>query len=162
MQVSPAQLRIEITESVFMDSSGVRVQHLNELRELGIQVSMDDFGTGFSNLAYLKHLPVDCLKIDRAFVKDIQAGGADEAIVKAIIGMADSLGMSTVAEGVETQEQARRLCDLGTTYIQGFYYSPPVAADICGRMLRCSETNSYPRLPDSTGSSTASESDKAA
>jgi diguanylate cyclase (GGDEF)-like protein/PAS domain S-box-containing protein len=161
-QVSPAQLRIEITESVFMDSSGVRVQHLNELRELGIQVSMDDFGTGFSNLAYLKHLPVDCLKIDRAFVRDIHAGGADEAIVKAIIGMADSLGMSTVAEGVETQEQARRLCDLGTTYIQGFYYSPPVAADICGRMLRSSDSNSYPRLPDSAASAAASESHKAA
>jgi diguanylate cyclase (GGDEF)-like protein/PAS domain S-box-containing protein len=157
-QVSPAQLRIEITESVFMDSSGVRVQHLNEIRELGIQVSMDDFGTGFSNLAYLKHLPVDCLKIDRAFVKDIHAAGADEAIVKAIIGMAHSLGMSTVAEGVETQEQARRLCDLGATYIQGFYYSPPVAADICGRMLRGSDTNSYPRLPASAEIATASES----
>lgn len=145
-QISPALLRVEITESVFMDSSDLRIQHLNELRELGIQVSVDDFGTGFSNLAYLKHLPVDCLKIDRAFVRDIHAGSADEAIVKAIIGMARSLGMSTVAEGVETQEQARRLCDLGATYMQGFYYSPPVAADICGRMLGGSELSSHTRM----------------
>lgn len=134
-QISPVLLRIEITESVFMGSSDIRVQHLNDLRDLGILVSVDDFGTGFSNLAYLKHLPVDCLKIDRAFVRDIHAGGADEAIVKAIIGMAHSLGMSTVAEGVETQDQVRQLRDLGATYMQGFYYSPPVAADICARML---------------------------
>jgi diguanylate cyclase (GGDEF)-like protein/PAS domain S-box-containing protein len=135
-QISPSLLRIEITESVFMDAADVRVQHLNELRQLGIQVSVDDFGTGYSSLAYLKHLPVDCLKIDRAFVRDITAGGADEEIVKAIIHMADKLGLSTVAEGVETQEQARRLSELGATYIQGYYYSPPVAADACGRLLR--------------------------
>ena len=134
-QVSPVLFRIEITESVFMGSSDVRVGHLNDLRDLGILVSVDDFGTGFSNLAYLKHLPIDCLKIDRAFVRDIHAGGPDEAIVKAVVGMARSLGMSTVAEGVETQEQVRRLRELGATYMQGFFYSPPIAPDICGRML---------------------------
>ncbi len=134
-KISPSLLRIEITESVFMDASDIRVQHLNELRRLGVQVSVDDFGTGYSSLAYLKHLPVDCLKIDRAFVRDIESGSADEVIVKAIIRMAQSLGLSTVAEGVETPEQARRLRDLGATYIQGFYFSPPLAADACRRLL---------------------------
>jgi diguanylate cyclase (GGDEF)-like protein/PAS domain S-box-containing protein len=134
-QISPSLLRIEITESVFLEASDVRVGHLNEMRRMGIEVSVDDFGTGYSNLAYLKHLPVDCLKIDRAFVRDIDAGGADEEIVKAIIRMANGLGLSTVAEGVETQEQARRLRELGATFLQGFYFSPPVAADVCARLL---------------------------
>ena len=143
-QISPVLLRVEITESVFMGSSDVRVQHLNELRDLGILVSVDDFGTGFSNLAYLKHLPIDCLKIDRAFVRDIHAGGPDEAIVKAVIGMARSLGLATVAEGVETQEQVRRLRELGVTYMQGFFYSPPVPADLCVRMLAAASPDSDP------------------
>jgi len=146
-QISPSLLRIEITESVFMDNSDIRVQHLAELRRLGIQVSVDDFGTGYSNLAYLKHLPIDCLKIDRAFVRDIDSGGADEKIVNAIIRMADSLKLSTVAEGVETQEQARRLSDLGVTYVQGFYFSPPLAADVCGRLLRPTDATAETQVP---------------
>ncbi len=135
-KISASLLRIEITESVFMDASDLRVQHLSELRRLGVQVSVDDFGTGYSSLAYLKNLPVDCLKIDRAFVRDIETGSADEVIVKAIIRMAQSLGLSTVAEGVETPEQARQLRDLGATYIQGFYFSPPLGAEACRRLLR--------------------------
>src|SRR3569833_843104 len=146
-QISPSLLRIEITESVFMDNSDIRVQHLAELRRLGIQVSVDDFGTGYSNRAYLKHLPIDCLKIDRAFVRDIDSGGADEKIVNAIIRMADSLKLSTVAEGVETQEQARRLSDLGVTYVQGFYFSPPLAADVCGRLLRPTDATAETQVP---------------
>jgi diguanylate cyclase (GGDEF)-like protein/PAS domain S-box-containing protein len=134
-QISPSLLRIEITESVFVDASDRRVEHLHELRRMGVQVSVDDFGTGYSSLAYLKRLPVDCLKIDRAFVRDIDSSSADEAIVKAIIRMAESLGLSTVAEGVETAEQARRLNQLGTTFVQGFYFSPPLAADSCARLL---------------------------
>src|SRR5262249_24958986 len=102
---------------------------------IGVAVSVDDFGTGYSSLAYLKNLPVDCLKIDRAFVRDIGTSSADESIVKAIIKMARSLGMSTVAEGGESQQEAQRLRELGATYIQGFYFSPPVAADLCGQML---------------------------
>ena len=133
--IAPSLLRIEITESVFMDGSDQRLKHLNEIRDMGVQVSVDDFGTGYSNLAYLKHLPVDCLKIDRSFVRDLDSGNADEAIVRAIIRMAQSLGLSTVAEGVETVEQARKLSELGATYVQGYYFSPPIAADSCGRML---------------------------
>lgn len=138
-QVSPSLLRIEITESVFMDASDRRMENLNELRRMGVKVSIDDFGTGYSSLAYLKNLPVDCLKIDKAFVRDIDSSSADEAIVKAIIKMAQSLGLSTVAEGVETQQQVKRLTELGATYIQGFFYSPPLAADRCSHVLQSTE-----------------------
>ncbi|HEY6924754.1 MAG TPA: EAL domain-containing protein, partial [Steroidobacteraceae bacterium] len=134
-QISPLLLHIEVTESVFMEGSDTRVRALNELRAMGIQVSVDDFGTGYSNLGYLKSLPVDCLKIDRTFVRDIESNRTDEEIVRAIIRMATSLGLDTVAEGVETQEQARRLRELGATYVQGFYFSPPMAADACSRWL---------------------------
>ena len=134
--VAPSLLRVEITESVLMDAQDVRVQRLDELRALGIEVSIDDFGTGYSSLAYLKNLPVNCLKIDRAFVKDIDTNPSEEAIVKAIMRMAHSLGLKTVAEGVETPEQARRLAELGANYAQGFYFSPPAAPDLCGRMLQ--------------------------
>ena len=144
-QVSPSLLRLEITESVFMDASDRRVEHLNELRAMGLWVSIDDFGTGYSSLAYLKNLPVDCLKIDRAFVRDIDSSTADVAIVKAIIRMAQSLGLSTVAEGVETQQQAKRLTELGVNYVQGFFYSPPLAADQCGHFLRQPAINTEPQ-----------------
>ena len=89
-------------------------------------------------------------KIDRAFVRDIHAGGPDEAIVEAIIGMAHSLGMSTVAEGVETQEQVRRLRDLGVTYMQGFFFSPPVPTDLCAPMLAGSNPGPHPGTDAST------------
>jgi diguanylate cyclase (GGDEF)-like protein/PAS domain S-box-containing protein len=138
--IAPALLRIEITESVFIDGSEKRLQHLNEIREMGVQVSVDDFGTGYSSLAYLKQLPIDCLKIDRAFIRDLETSKADEAIVRAIIRMAQSLGLSTVAEGVETPEQARRLSELGANFIQGYYFSPPLAVDACGRMLQSTGT----------------------
>ncbi len=135
-RVDPSMLRIEITESVFMDTQDLRVQHLNELREMGVHVSVDDFGTGYSSLSYLKSLPIDCLKIDRSFVQDLDRPGADDAIVKAIIRMAQSLGLSIVAEGVERVGQLRRLGELGATYVQGFYFSPAVGPDLCGRLLQ--------------------------
>ena len=139
--ITASLLRVEITESVLMDEHDARIQRLEELRKLGVEVSIDDFGTGYSSLAYLKNLPVNCLKIDRAFVKDLDSGASDDAIVKAIMRMAHSLGLKTVAEGVETQAQARRLSELGATYAQGFYFSPPVAADLCGRMLHPAHTD---------------------
>jgi EAL domain-containing protein (putative c-di-GMP-specific phosphodiesterase class I) len=132
--ISPRLLHVELTESAFMDGHERHVQHLSDLRALGVEVSVDDFGTGYSSLAYLKHLPIDCLKIDRAFVRDMMAeNGA--AIVTAIIHMAASLNLVTVAEGVETLEQSRRLRELGATFAQGFFFSPPLAADVCGRLL---------------------------
>jgi diguanylate cyclase (GGDEF)-like protein/PAS domain S-box-containing protein len=133
--ISPRLLHVELTESAFMDGHERHVQLLTDLRALGVEVSVDDFGTGYSSLAYLKHLPIDCLKIDRAFVRDMNTDENGDAIVTAIIHMAASLNLSTVAEGVETIEQVRRLRELGATYAQGFFFSPPLAADVCGRLL---------------------------
>jgi diguanylate cyclase (GGDEF)-like protein len=121
-------LELEITESVIMavdDAFAI----LDELRHMGVGLSIDDFGTGYSSLAYLKRLPVQTLKIDRAFVLGIGASAGDEAIIRTIIGLAGSLGLSTVAEGVEEQTQVDFLHAEGCNTIQGFHFGKPVAAD---------------------------------
>jgi EAL domain-containing protein (putative c-di-GMP-specific phosphodiesterase class I) len=105
------------------------VELLAAIRARGIHLSLDDFGTGHSSLAYLKRFPIDCVKIDRAFIKDTPGSSGDVAIAKTIIAMAQALGMSTVAEGVETAEQMELMKELGCGQIQGYYYSKPLAAE---------------------------------
>ncbi|MFI8565437.1 putative bifunctional diguanylate cyclase/phosphodiesterase [Rhodococcus sp. NPDC078407] len=123
-------LCLEITEvAVVQDLSRTRVT-LRELRELGVQVAIDDFGTGYSSLSHLKELPVDTLKIDRAFVTELGNGATgDLAIVQSIIGLADAFGLGIIAEGVETQRARSTLIDLGCTRAQGYLFSTPVAAE---------------------------------
>jgi EAL domain-containing protein (putative c-di-GMP-specific phosphodiesterase class I) len=99
---------------------------LEHLRELGVQLAIDDFGTGYSSLAYLRHLPVDCLKVDRSFVAELTDGHGE--IAEAVIALARSLNLCTVAEGVETGEQAEELRRLGATYLQGFSLGRPMPA----------------------------------
>jgi EAL domain-containing protein (putative c-di-GMP-specific phosphodiesterase class I) len=112
-------------------------QLLHELNALGVRLSIDDFGTGYSSLAYLKRFPVDCVKIDRAFVVGLdQADTSDESLVAAIIAMAGAMGMTTIAEGVETAPQERRLVKLGCRAGQGYRYSPAVAAAHVPEALR--------------------------
>jgi EAL domain-containing protein (putative c-di-GMP-specific phosphodiesterase class I) len=132
--IEPPLLHIELTESAFMEDRDRNVAILQELREMGVEVSVDDFGTGYSSLAYLRDLPIDCLKIDRSFVMALGTPEGD-AIVEAIIRMARSRGVTTVAEGVESLAQARRLRELGANYGQGFYFSKPVAPDVCATLL---------------------------
>jgi diguanylate cyclase (GGDEF)-like protein len=121
-------LELEITESVIMSVDDA-FAILDKLRHMGVGLSIDDFGTGYSSLAYLKRLPVQTLKIDRAFVLGIGASAGDEAIIRTIIGLAGSLGLSTVAEGVEEQTQVDFLHAEGCSTIQGYHYGKPVAAD---------------------------------
>ena len=97
---------------------------LHQLREIGVRLSVDDFGTGYSSLAYLRHLPVDCLKVDRSFVAELAEGHAE--IASAVIALARSLDLKTVAEGVETEEQAAQLTALGAGYLQGFDLAQPM------------------------------------
>jgi EAL domain-containing protein (putative c-di-GMP-specific phosphodiesterase class I) len=101
---------------------------MDTLYERGIRMSIDDFGTGYSSLSYLKKLKVSKLKIDQSFIRDIWTDPEDKAIVSAIIGMAKSLGISTIAEGVETSEQLQYLREQGCDEVQGFYYSKPLRA----------------------------------
>lgn len=124
-----ASLELEITESMVMDDPDRVIELLGAIHQRGIHLALDDFGTGHSSLAYLKRFPIDCVKIDRAFVKDTPGNPDDVAIARTIIAMADALGLSTVAEGVETAEQMELMKELGCGQIQGYFYSRPLSAE---------------------------------
>ena len=134
--IAPHQLEVELTESVAMQDSEQHVTKLHSLRDLGVRVSVDDFGTGYSSLAYLRNLPIDYLKIDRTFVRDMNVDRNDAAIVRAIIGMAQSLHLGTVAEGIETREHASQLLALGCSTGQGYFFSKPMPAHETNELLR--------------------------
>lgn len=119
-------LFLEITESVMMGDTLAASAAMTALTSLDVRLSVDDFGTGFSSLSYLKRFPVDVVKIDRSFVSGLGHDESDVSLVAAIIKMATALGLTTIAEGVETHEQARRLLDLGCTKMQGYLFSAPV------------------------------------
>ena len=122
-------LELEITESMVMENPDIVIQLLGKIHERGIHIALDDFGTGHSSLAYLKRFPINCLKVDRAFIKDTPGNADDVAITKTIIAMAKSLGLSTVAEGVETAEQLNLLRSMECDQIQGYFFSRPLPAD---------------------------------
>lgn len=125
----PGGLKLELTESVVLDDMNYVVERLNKLRDLGIGTSMDDFGTGYSSLSYLKRLPIEQLKIDTSFVRDIVQSGNDAAIVRAIIAMGHSLGLTIVAEGVETQEQKNYLSSFDCDVYQGYLFGRPMVVE---------------------------------
>ena len=123
--LSPSGLWLEITESVLMEEAQTTIETLRALRGLGVHLSIDDFGTGYSSLSYLKRFPVDVLKIDRSFVDGLGTDPEDEAIVTAVVRLAQALDLDVVAEGVETAEQLAELRRLGCTAVQGFYFGRP-------------------------------------
>ncbi|HEX4296984.1 MAG TPA: EAL domain-containing protein, partial [Devosia sp.] len=124
----PTRLELEITESLLLNDNEQTLQTLHRLRAIGIRISMDDFGTGYSSLSYLRSFPFDKIKIDRSFMRDLESRGDSLAIIKAVIGLGHSLGMSTTAEGVETEEQLRAVREQGCNEVQGFLFSPPLEA----------------------------------
>ena len=134
--LAPQYLDIEMTESVLMHQTGQVLDTLNALKALGVSISIDDFGTGYSSLAYLKRYPIDKLKIDRSFVMDTPDNADDVAIVTAIIQMARSLQLKTVAEGVQTQAQVELLTELGCDSMQGFLVSEPMNSKLTMDWLR--------------------------
>ncbi|GAA75744.1 hypothetical protein P20480_2215 [Pseudoalteromonas sp. BSi20480] len=123
--VDPKNIELEVTESVVMDELETVINTLRELKALGIEVAIDDFGTGFSSLSYIQSLPIDRLKIDRSFIKDLNNGDTG-AVAGLVISLGAKLGLKTIAEGVETQEQAKFLKDLGCDEVQGFMYAKPM------------------------------------
>lgn len=135
--ISPAQLKLEVTESLLMRNPDETIAILNELRDIGVTTSIDDFGTGYSSLAYLHQMPLDVLKIDRSFVQHLQNSSKHQAIVRSIMMLASSLDLRVIAEGIETAEQAAYLSGLGCDYFQGFHFSRPVNAAETLRLLEC-------------------------
>lgn len=125
--LAPQALTIELTEGIIMDDTYQMISRLNEVKECGVGLSIDDFGTGFSSLSYLSRFPLDELKIDRSFVVDLQESAGNESLVRAIISMAKSLDLELVAEGVENVEQYKFLKDNGVKVIQGYIFSKPLA-----------------------------------
>ena len=125
----PDALELEVTESVLMDDADEVVRALEHFRVIGVPLAIDDFGTGYSSLSYLKRFHADKLKIDRSFVQGLDSGGDSAAIAEAIVAMAHSLGMETLAEGVETEEQRAHLHRMGCGQVQGFLFGRPMAYD---------------------------------
>jgi diguanylate cyclase (GGDEF)-like protein/PAS domain S-box-containing protein len=134
--VDPHWLGLEITESVIMDNPEISIGILNQLKTLGFELSLDDFGTGYSSLSYLKRLPIDKLKIDQSFVRDITTDKDDGAMVAAIIVMAHQMNIVVVAEGVETAGQLALLREHGCDEYQGYYFSRPLPADALYPLLK--------------------------
>jgi EAL domain-containing protein (putative c-di-GMP-specific phosphodiesterase class I) len=141
----PQHLKLEITESVVMADAKTAEALLRKLRDRGIQLSIDDFGTGYSSLSYLQRFPIDTIKIDRSFVTRSPDQESNWAIVRAIIALAESLGMDTVAEGIETIEQLRQLQSMDCSYGQGYWFSRPIDGEATGQLLL--KTFELPRLP---------------
>lgn len=123
--LEPSYLELEVTESVFADLNSM-IPILKQLRSLGLHISVDDFGTGYSSLSYIKHLPIDTLKVDGSFVKDIHTNEESKAIVKAIIHLAETIGLKVIAEGIELKEHVEALKRDGCIFGQGYYYSRPL------------------------------------
>lgn len=133
--LEPSSLQLEITESVLMEDEQYAINILKKLKTLGVHLSIDDFGKGYSSLSYLKDLPVDSLKIDGSFIQGIDKEGPDAAIVRSIIDLAYTLNLKVTAEGVENRQQSRRLLEMGCDLGQGYYFSKPLSSKEVGRFL---------------------------
>jgi EAL domain-containing protein (putative c-di-GMP-specific phosphodiesterase class I) len=134
--LDPRRLEVEITESVLLGDHRAALDTLLRVRELGVRVSMDDFGTGYSSLSYLRSFPFDKIKIDQSFVRGQSDDPSGMAIVRAIAGLGQSLGMATLAEGVETEEQLARVAADGCTDVQGYLISRPLPPERIGEFLQ--------------------------
>ena len=141
-QLPAGSLRFEVTESALMRDHASAIATMNDLSALGIKLALDDFGTGYSSLKYLKELPIDAIKIDRSFVKDIGIDQNDEAIIETMLNMAATLGMYCVAEGVETEQQLRFFNERDCHFIQGYLFAQPMPANQLKQLLDSKRFNS--------------------
>jgi EAL domain-containing protein (putative c-di-GMP-specific phosphodiesterase class I) len=143
--IEPGILELEITESMVMHDPEQAVQLMHNLRAMGVHLTMDDFGTGYSSLGYLKRFPINSLKVDRSFVRDLPHSTDDIAITRAVIAMAHSLQMNVIAEGVELKEQLEVLRKEGCDEFQGYLCRPPLIEEDLIRFVR--ERTAVPARP---------------
>ncbi|MEJ7872322.1 MAG: EAL domain-containing protein [Rubrobacteraceae bacterium] len=134
-RMDPADLVLEITESVMMDDAPATVGTLEELKALGVELAIDDFGTGYSSMSYLKRFPVDYLKIDRSFVSGLGGGAKDDVITSGMVSLAHSLGLTVIAEGVETEKQLVQLREMGCDAAQGYHFAKPLPGEALSEWL---------------------------
>ena len=134
-QVSPAEVELEITESVLIDDFGAVIEKLKILRGYGIRISLDDFGTGFSSLSYLKKLPIDTLKIDKSFIDTVITDNSTRVITESILSMVKALGFESIAEGVEEEQQYKYLYEIGCDVIQGYLFSRPLPPEEMEKLI---------------------------
>jgi EAL domain-containing protein (putative c-di-GMP-specific phosphodiesterase class I) len=134
--LEPHRLELEVTETIFLELTATTQKVLQQIQSLGVRLAMDDFGTGYSSLGYLRQAEFDTLKVDRSFVQAMSAEDPEStAIIRAVVALAGSLGMKTVAEGVQTEEQLELVRTLGCDRIQGYIFSKPVEASAAKAML---------------------------
>lgn len=137
-EINPMLLKLELTEGLLLESVEDTIATMNALNDIGVQFSLDDFGTGYSSLQYLKQLPLNQLKIDQSFIRDIVTDKDDKAIVNTIIAMAKSLNLHIIAEGVEREDQRQQLFDNGCAHYQGYLFSKPLPIDECNALIAAS------------------------
>jgi EAL domain-containing protein (putative c-di-GMP-specific phosphodiesterase class I) len=148
----PDRLRLEITESVLIDGASTVGAALAQLKALGLGLALDDFGTGYASLSYLQRFPIDVLKLDRSFVRDLPSRGTSDAIVTSTVALVQALGLTLVAEGVQTQAQAEYLAAIGCQHAQGYHFGRPTAPAAISALLaeRRPRQSNPPATPDST------------
>ena len=135
-RLSPERLHLEITESAYTENPNQIIETVSRLRGLGFIIEMDDFGTGYSSLNMLNRMPIDILKLDMKFIQGEAKRTAKHGILRFIMDLARWMGLSVVAEGVETKEQLDQLMDIGCDYAQGYYFSKPVTCDVFEHLLK--------------------------
>jgi EAL domain-containing protein (putative c-di-GMP-specific phosphodiesterase class I) len=143
----PSLLTLEVTESVFVRDQRRALVVLDDLKQIGVKLALDDFGTGYSSLGYLNAMPIDAIKVDRSFVSKLTDDASSHEIVAAIIGLAHGLGMTVVAEGVETAEQRRAVTKLGCEFCQGFYFAKPMSTTLLEDLIRTRADGNGARPP---------------
>lgn len=137
INLKPKYLELEITENIIIHDDDHKVIHaINRLKKLGVQIALDDFGTGYSSISHLKKIPIDRIKIDKTYIKNININSDDAAIVRAIIALATSLNLQVLAEGVESLKQLKMLLSQECKEVQGFYFSEPLSAEETEKFLK--------------------------
>jgi EAL domain-containing protein (putative c-di-GMP-specific phosphodiesterase class I) len=145
-------LKLEITESLLMDNVEEAIKTMKAIRALGVHLAIDDFGTGYSSLSYLKRFPINQVKIDHSFVRDLGRNASDTAIVHAVISLARSLELEVIAEGVEEESQGVYLAEHGCETAQGYHLGRPMPASMLGLLLQsCSMADAGPRAEEVVG-----------